>query len=257
MPFIYYGQGVSSFFKDFVERLMSELALRGTEITNKSVGLERAEMDVKYIDEKGTLFFTIEGENVKVTYDVEREREEVKRGLRGAIAGAGLGSLMRGVLGGGGDLKDRVVDAASGALAGGSYEAYEGYEDSKEARTAFAQELAEAAKVVEDDLQYIANGQEAAREALREQAREAREEERMMMDELEEVFADAISLKEEIELAELEGSDVKRSKIRVERAEILYKEAREAIKIKDYTMARAKMKAARNMIEKATEFLDF
>ena len=114
-----------------------------------------------------------------------------------------------------------------------------------------------AAKVVEDDLQYIARGQEAAREALREKAREAREEERMMMDELEEVFADALSLKEEIGLAELEGSDVKRSKIRVERAEILYKESREAIKIKDYTMVRAKMKAARNMIEKAREILDF
>jgi len=33
MPFIYFGQGVSSQYQDFTERLMSHLALKGTEIT--------------------------------------------------------------------------------------------------------------------------------------------------------------------------------------------------------------------------------
>jgi outer membrane lipoprotein SlyB len=256
MPFVYYGQGVSQFYQDFIERLMSELALNGTEITNTRIGTEKAEMDVKYIDENGKMSIIVDGENVKVIYDVQREREEVRRGLGGALAGAGIGSLMRGVLSGG-DLKDRIIDAASGAIAGGTYEAFEGYEDSKEERTIFAQELAEAVKQVEDDLQYIAQGQEAAREALREKAREKIEEDQELMDELEEIFVEAISLKEEIELLELEGSDVRKSKIRVERAETLYHEAKEAMKDRDYSMVRAKMRASNNMIEKARELLDY
>ena len=213
-------------------------------------------MDVKYIDENGKMSIVVDGENVKVIYDVQREREEIRRGLGGALAGAGIGSLLRGVLRGG-DLKDRMIDAASGAIAGGTYEAYEGYEDSKEERTIFAQELAEAVKEVEDDLQYIAQGQEAARETLREKAREKSEEDQELMDELVEIFAEAISLKEEIELLELEGSDVKKSKIRVERAEKLYYEAKEAMKVRDYSMVRAKMRASYNMIEKSKELLDY
>jgi hypothetical protein len=256
MPFVYNGQGISQFYQDFIERLMSELALNGTEITNTSIGTEKAEMDVKYIDEYGRMSIVADGENVKVIYDVQREREEVRRGLGGALMGAGIGSLMRGVLSGDSDLKDRVIDAASGAIAGGTYEALEGYEDSKEDRTIFAQELADAVKQVEDDLQYIAQGQEAAREALREKAREKSEEDQDLMDELEEIFAEALSLKEEIELLELEGSDVRRSKIRVERAEKLYHEAKEAMKDRDYSMVRAKMRASNNMIEKARELLD-
>ena len=256
MPFVYYGQGISLFYQDFIERLMSELALNGTEITNTRIGTEKAEMDVKYIDENGKMSIFVDGENVKVIYDVQREREEVRRGLGGALAGAGIGSLMRGVLRGG-DLKDRVIDAASGAIAGGTYEAYEGYEDSKEERTIFAQELAEAVKQVEDDLQYIAQGQEAARESLREKAREKSEEDQELMDELEEIFGEAISLKEEIELLELEGSDVRKSKIRVERAEKLYHEAKEAMKDRDYSMVKAKMKASYNLLEKSRELLDY
>lgn len=259
MPFIYYGQGVASFYQDFVERLMSELALKGTEITNKKIETEKAEMDVKYTDETGKMFMVIDGENVKVVYQVQRERKEVGRGLRGAIAGAGIGSLMRGVLRGG-DLKDRVIDAASGAVAGGAYEAYEGYEESKEDRTDFAQELADAVKRVEDQLQYIARGQRAARESLKKRARqrmeeEAEKEEELMLD-LEEVYADAITLKEEIELAELEGVNVQKSKTRVNRAEKLYNEANEAIKRGDHMVAKAKIRAAKNMVERARELLD-
>jgi len=234
---------------------MSELALRGTEITNKKIESEKSEMDVKYIDEKGKMFIVVDEENIKVVYDVKREKEEVKRGLRGAITGAGIGGLLGGVLRGG-DLKSRVIDATSGALAGGAYDAFEGYEDSKEERTAFAQELAEAVKEVEDQLQYIARGQQAAREALKEKAEQKIEEEREMMVELEEIFTEAISLREEIELAEMEGTDVKKSKIRVDRAEKLYKEAIEAMEKKDYMMVKAKTKAAINMVEKAKELLE-
>jgi len=261
MPFVYYGQGVSAFFEDFVERLMSELALRGTELTNQNVESNSAEMDVKYIDENGRMFAAVDGENVKVTYQVLREKKEVRKGLMGAITGAGIGGLLSGVLGRDGDVKDRVVDAISGAAAGGAYEAYEGYEESKESRTEFAQALAEAVKEVENQLQYIAEGQKAARESVRERAREKvqREAERKeeLLLQLEDVYAEIITVKEEIEIAELEGTDVRSAKLRIERAEKLYEEAGEAVTNGDYAVAKAKMRAAENMVEQAREKAEY
>lgn len=238
---------------------MSQLALRGTEITNKKIEAEKSHMDVKYTDERGKMYIMIDGDNVKVVYEVQRERKEVKRGLRGAIAGGGIGGLLGGVLRKSGDAKDRVVDTVSGALAGGAYEAYEGYEESKEDRTKFAQELAEAVKNVEDQLQYIVRGQKAARKSLKEKAREkmdaeAEKSEQIML-EIEEVFADIISLKEEVEVAGLEGTDVKKSRIRVERAEKLHKDAREAVEKRDYMLAKGKVRAAKTMVEQARELL--
>jgi outer membrane lipoprotein SlyB len=259
LPFIYFGQGVAILYKDFVERLMSQLALQGTEITNKKIGAEKSHMDVKYIDERGKMYIAIDGENVKVVYDVQRDRKEVKRGLRGAIAGGGIGGILGGVLRKSDDVKDRVVDTVSGAMAGGAYEAYEGYEESKEDRTKFAQELADAVKDVEDQLQYIVRGQKAARESLREKARakmdaEAERSERIML-EIEEVFADILSVKEEAELAEFEGTDVKKSKVRVDRAEKLLKDAREALEKHDYMVAKGKLRAAKTMVKQARDLL--
>lgn len=261
MPFVYYGQGVSAFFEDFVERLMSELALRGTEITNQRVESDEAEMDVKYIDERGRMTAAVDGENVKVVYQVLREKKEVRKGLMGAISGAGIGGLLGGVLRREGDMKDRVLDTISGAAAGGAYEAYEGYEESKESRTDFAQELAEAVKEVEDQLQYIAEGQEAARESLRERAREKIQRETEMREELllqlEDVYAEIVTVKEDVDLAEFEGTDVRSAKLRIERAEKLYNEASEAATNEEYTVAKAKMRAAENMVERAREKIEY
>lgn len=55
MPFIYYAQGVGSLYDEFVERLMSQLALRGTEITHEELEEGRGRMDVKHTDEEGSL----------------------------------------------------------------------------------------------------------------------------------------------------------------------------------------------------------
>ncbi|MBS7631299.1 hypothetical protein KEJ47_06975 [Candidatus Bathyarchaeota archaeon] len=260
MVFVYYAQGVSGFFKDFIERLMSELALRGTEITNQSVKLESAEMDVKYIDERGHMFATVEGENIKVTYQVLRERKEVKKGLMGAITGAGVGGFLGSVLRRDSNIGDRVVDAVSGAAAGGAYEAYEGYEESKESRTEFAAELAEAINKVEDQLQYVLEGQRAAKESVRESVREKTQKETERKEELllqlEDLYAEIITIKEEIELAESEGKKLESVKARIMRAEKLYEEARESANDGDYAVAKAKMKAAENMVERARENIE-
>ena len=154
MAFIYYGQGVSSLYRDFVERLMSQLALRGTEITHQNVGDTVSTMDIRHTGEEGKMEVVIDRENVRVSYTVDRERKEVKKGIAGAIAGAGLGGLLGGIIRGDRDIGDVI----GGAAAGGAYGAYDGYEASREERTAFAGVLAEAVRDVEDELQAILKG---------------------------------------------------------------------------------------------------
>jgi len=210
MPFIYYGQGVSSQYKDFTERLMSHLALKGTEITRyQAPDLSSATMNVKNTDEEGKLDIAVENENVKVTYTVERVHNEVSKGVMGAIAGAGLGGVLGNVLRRDQGIGDALAGALGGAAAGGAYGANEGYEESKNERTNFASVLAETVKEVEDELQSIIQGQEEARNALKERAREMMEEEAGNVEEyralLEDLYGRILSVQEEIELAKSEG----------------------------------------------------
>jgi outer membrane lipoprotein SlyB len=128
MAFICYGQGVSSLYRDFVERLMSQLALRGTEITHQNIGDTSSRMDVRHTGEQGQMEITIDPENVRVSYTVDRERKEVQKGIAGAIAGAGLGGLLDGIIRGDRDVGDVIGGALGGAAAGGAYGAYDGYE---------------------------------------------------------------------------------------------------------------------------------
>jgi len=94
MPFIYFSQGVASLYPDFTERLMSHLALRGTEITQQAIKETAARMHVKHTDEQGYLDIAIVNENIKVSYMVERVHKEISKGVMGAIAGAGLGGVI-------------------------------------------------------------------------------------------------------------------------------------------------------------------
>jgi len=84
MAFICYGQGVSSRYRDFVERLMSQLALRGTEITHQNIGDTSSRMDVRHTGEQGQMEITIDQENVRVSYTVDRERKRGPEGDRGS-----------------------------------------------------------------------------------------------------------------------------------------------------------------------------
>jgi outer membrane lipoprotein SlyB len=260
MAFIYYGQGVSSLYRDFVERLMSQLALRGTEITHQNIGDTSSRMDVKHTGEQGQMEITIDLENVRVSYTVDRERKEVKKGIAGAIAGAGLGGLLGGIVRGGRDVSDVIGGALGGAAAGGAYGAYDGYEASREERTAFAEVLAQAVKDVEDELQSILEGQEEAREALRERGRQKREEDLAKTEELrellEELYGDLLAVQEEVELAATEGQDVRKSRARTDRAETLYQEAEAALGDSNHAIVKAKAKAARAMVDGARELLD-
>ncbi len=74
---------------------------------------------------------------------------------------------------------------------------------------------------------------------------------------LEEVYAEIVTVKEDIDLAEFEGTDVRSAKLRIERAEKLYEEASDAATNEDYTSAKAKMRAAENMVERAREKIEY
>ncbi|WP_298669818.1 hypothetical protein [uncultured Methanofollis sp.] len=259
MSYIYYGQGVADCYDDFLERLVSHLALEGTEITGEKRDGQNATMDVRRTGEQGTLQVAPAGKNVKVTYTVVREKKEVTRGLMGALVGAGVGSVLGGILR---REEGSVTDALGGAAAGGAYEAYQGYEESREDRTAFAALLAEKVKEVEDEIGEIKNAraeaQEMARERNREKRAEVEAEEDAVRAELEEVSGDLLTLREEIDLLEEDGQKgkVKKVRARVERAERLYTEAEDACDGGEYGAARSKIRAARSMIEGARAALE-
>ncbi len=258
MPFVYYAQGAGSFYDEFVERLMSQLALRGTEITHEDLEEGHGRMDVKHTDEEGSLELSVSGQNVKAIYQVKRYKREVERGAVGALAGGAIGSVLGSL---GGILKkeqsigDALGGALGGAVAGGAWEGYHGWDESKQERTRFAEVLAEAAKTVEDELQYIQQGQEAAREALKERARERREQDASKLAdlraELEDVYGDALALGEELELLADEGKNIGKAKARIDRALKLYEEADAALEAGELVQVKAKTRAARQMVDSA------
>jgi len=257
MVFIYYSQGVSAQYQDFTERLMSHLALRGTEITGQELKETTAQMHVKHTDEQGHLDIAVERENVKVTYTVDRERKEISKGIMGAIAGAGLGGVLGNILRKDQGAGDAITGAIGGAAAGGAYGAYEGWDESKNERTEFAAVLAETIKEVEDELQTIIQGQEEAKEAIREKGRQKLEEDSQKAEEfrslLEELYGQVLAVQEEVDMAKSEGTNVTKAKGRIDRAESLYKEAQASFDKNEFGTIKPKVTAAQNMVDKARE----
>jgi outer membrane lipoprotein SlyB len=259
MVFIYYSQGVASQYQDFTERLMSHLALRGTEITGQVLKETTAQMHVKHTDEQGHLDISVENENVKVSYTVERERKEISKGVAGAVAGAGLGGLIGNILRRDQNVGDALAGALGGAATGGAYGAYSGWEESKNERTEFAAVLAQTIKEVEDELQYIIQGQEQAKEAIREKGRQKLQEDTAKAEEfrgmLEDLYGQVLAVQEEIDMAGCEGTNITKPKGRIDRAENLYKEAQASFDKKEFGTVRPKITAAQNMVDKAREAL--
>jgi outer membrane lipoprotein SlyB len=259
MVFIYYSQGVSSLYQDFTERLMSHLALKGTEITQQVLNPATATMHVKHTDEQGKLDIAVENENVKVTYTVERYQKEIGKGVMGAIAGAGLGGVIGNILRKDESARDAIAGAIGGAAAGGAYEAYQGWDESKNERTQFAAVLAETIKEVEDELQNIIQGQEQAKSDARERGRQKIDEDNAKADEyrsmLEDLYGQVLAVQEEVEMAKSEGTNVTKAKGRIDRAESLYKEAQASFDKKEFGTIKPKITASQNMVEKAREAL--
>jgi len=241
MPFEYYSQGVSKFFVDFTERVCSQLALAGTEITNKTGGEPLLEMDVRYKDEIGRLQFIRQDPNVKTIYTVKKrtlEEAAEKATEQGVMLGA-LGGLAGGILKGD---KEAALGAVGGAVGGGVHGALEGKHAATDMATEFAILLANSIRGAEDQVQAIMQGQQEAASARSEASRELR-------DQLDEIYGEILTLKEECSLSG--GAAAKDAKARVDRAEQLYNEATAALDAGRVSETKAKMVAARNLTESA------
>jgi len=259
MPFIYYGQGVASLYNEFTERLMSHLALEGTEITQQMLNPSSAQMHVKHTDETGRLNLAVENENVKVLYTVERAKKELSTGILGAVTGAGLGGILGNVL-----RKDEgnlgaITGVIGGAAAGGAAGGYYGYTESKEERTEFASLLARAIEEVENELHEIQKGLIAVRQAEQEVAQESMAEEKQMVEDyrllLEDLNGQILTIQEELDIALSEGTKIEKPKTRIDRAQKLYNEAQEAFNKKEFSSIKPKVAAAQSMVDKARELM--
>lgn len=179
--------------------------------------------------------------------------------MRGAISGAGIGGFLGNILRKDQGFGDAVTGALGGAAAGGAYGAYSGYEESKDNRTNFASVLAETIKEVEDELQYIIQGQAEAKEAVRERGRQKLEEDSAKKEEfrsmLEDLYGEVLAVQEEVDMAKCEGVNVTKARGRIDRAENLYKEAQASFEKSEYTAIKPRITAARNMVDKAREAL--
>ena len=244
--FVYFVQDLSEYFDDFVERLMSQLALRGTAITDQHVESDLAKFKVRYMDEKGTLIIMPIGRDIKAVYQVSGGGI-LRKGLWGAITGGGLSTIV-------GSLfeesnKDRLLSLVGGLVAGGATGVYDGFNTAMQEATEFSRMLAQAIQSVEEELREIKRGKEAALGARREEVRE-------LESQLEEAYTELTVLKEEIDLAASEGKKVDKAKNRLERAEKLLEEAEESLSAGRRAKVKANIRAAQRMIELTREALE-
>ena len=161
-----------------------------------------------------------------------------------------MGGLIRGAFSSSRKLSDQVSTAVGGAIAGGAYKAYEGYEESKEDRTKFAQLLAKTVNEVENEIhQKYKKISDAQAQTIK--------EENMEKNELTELFNEInlglLSLKEELEFAEKPEEDLQRVNARLNRAEELYEEAKNEANSGNIDEAKIRATVAKNMLKKAQD----
>lgn len=244
--FVYFVQDLSEYFDDFVERLMSQLALRGTAILEQHVESDLAKFKVKYMDEKGDIIIMPIGKDIKAVYQVSGGGI-LRKGLWGAITGGGLSTIVSSLFDE--SNKDRLLSLVGGLAAGGATGVYDGFNTAMREATEFSRMLAECIQSVENELRSIKRGKEASLEAKREVIRELEKQ-------LEEVYAEVTVLKEEIDLIASEGKNVEKARSRLERAEKLLEESEEFLSSGKRVKAKANIKAAQRMIELAREALE-
>ncbi len=242
--FYYHVKGLSEYFDLFIEKLFNQLALNGTAITDKSAEGDLVRVSVKYKDEKGKLAASPVGGDIKILYEVE-SGGILRKGVFGALMGGGLASLASSLLAG--DV-DSIKSALAGAVVGGAYGMLDGFNTATDEATDFSRLLAECIRNVEQELLEMKRQEE-------EKEREEELEAKSLEDELENVYADAVSVGDEILLLEAEGKDVSKAKARYEIALKNLEEARESLKKGDTLIARAKIRSASRMVELAREEL--
>jgi outer membrane lipoprotein SlyB len=198
---------------------------------------------------------TMSGSRIPLTVNAK----EISKGIMGAIMGAGLGGVIGNILRKDQSAGDAITGALGGAAAGGTCEAYQGWDQSKNERTAFAAVLAETIKEVEDELRYIIQGHEQITEAMREKGQQKLEDGSQKAEEfrsmLEDLYGQVLAVQQEIGMAESGGTNVTKAKGQIERAESLYKEAQASFDKKEFGLIKPKVTATQNIVEMARQAL--
>ncbi len=250
MPYLIQCQNVGQYLDEFVEELISEFSVDGVEVTGIRKSLGTHKMNIKYINENGSLEVNQDNDDIKISYEIKRDRKEIKKGVAGAVSGAGLGSLIRGAFSSSRKLSDQVSTAVGGAIAGGAYKAYEGYEESKIDRTKFAQLLAKTVNEVENE---INQKYKKISDTKNKSILEENEEKEAIEDLFDEINLGILSLKEELSFADKPEEDLQRVKARLQRAEELYQEASNEMKANNLNEAKVMATVAKNMMKKAQD----
>ncbi len=159
--------------------------------------------------------------------------------------GGGLAGLASSLLAG--DV-DSIKSALAGAVVGGAYGMLDGFNTSMDEATEFSRLLAGCIRDVEQELLDIKRKEEERR-------REEELEKESIEEELENVYADTVSMGDEIALLEAEGRDVSKAKARYNIALRNLEDAKEALRRGDNLIAKAKIRSALRMIELAREEL--
>ena len=224
LTFTYTALGLANRFSEYYELFLNRLAEAGVGIVSKSFSPGRAEVKVKTSEEEAEIRLYPRGADIEVKFNVKKAAE--RRTLEGLRTGL---SVLQRVLGG--DLTGAAFEAAEesieSALSGMS-----GH---------LASVIANAAKDVAEELK--------SREAY--VSEERKEAENM----LREVKARLLALKEEVEIAKEEGANVEGLVKRCERAGKLIEEAEGCITKRDYLAAKAKLEAARRLLDKVEGML--
>jgi hypothetical protein len=158
MSYMIYMKGFARRTKDFEEELLSDLARKGVNISNRKASGVGTTMAVQYTDEEGDMSILPEQGDISISYTATGGPETLKGAMTGSAAGAGIG-VITGVLTGRTD-RDKILSGVAGAITGGAVGAYRGQEKGMREKISFAKLLAQS--VTQTERKLLAQERQAA-----------------------------------------------------------------------------------------------
>ena len=227
MVFTYTAFGVGNRFEEYFNMFLNRMAANAVSIEERKFAGSWAKLKLKTSEEEAEVNMRLQGPDIVITFTVQKPGE--KKTLEKLQTGINvLGRLLYG------DITGAALEAASesieSALSGQS--------------GALASLIANTAREIEEELKRAAPTAAPAPEEMRE-----------VENLTEEVRAKIIALREEAEIAKMEGRDVKSAMLRIERAVKLFSGATADASQGKYSLAKSKLEAAMRLLQKAEEIL--
>ncbi len=232
MAYTYRIIGLAGKFSEFNQVFTNKLTESGIEITNKKIGVNSSEFNVKSTDETGWIKLAVQGSDILATFDTEKSPE------RKTLEAARVGLRFLGTVLSGGSVVDATVYSAEEsfnyALSG--------------AGGALASTIASCIRSTESELREKLM---IAPETPQIPSIEDSEYNTMLVD----VESRLISLKEETKILKEAGKNVNLVELRISRAEKLVEEAKELKKSGNVVEALARLRAANSLLDRAESSL--